>query len=224
MSVNTDGQIHFFGWKEWGCTKVALPAGTWAGLELLLWWLSSRASNNKCSDLQGMGKLLLSSDLCLPALRRSTCNIFMQHIQAISYYDYEEGCSHSQFLLFEPQLFVKLTPHGAFTWPAHPTSAHEKIKDILVPKSSGSVKSLHILYLTVNKSGLPSWVWRIWSTWNLYNNKYHPVGKIIVLFSSIKMFSSLPSPRIEQQAAAFGTELAPRAARWHMHWLLSDIH
>lgn len=72
---------------------------------------------------------------------------FMQKIQAIPHYVYEEGYSHSQFLLFESQLFVKLTHHDAFTWPAHSTSVDEKTKDSLVPHSSGSIKSLHTLYL-----------------------------------------------------------------------------
>lgn len=145
MSVNTDGQIHLFGWRDWGCTKVALPVGTWAGLELL-WWLS-RAWNNKCSNLHWMEKLLLSSELYLPALMRSTCNIFTQKIQAISHYVCEEGYSHSQFLLFESQLFGKLTHHDTFTWPAHPSSVQEKIKEKLVAHSTGTINFLHNLYL-----------------------------------------------------------------------------
>lgn len=152
MSVNTDGQIHLFGWKDWGCTKVALPAGTWAGLELQLWWVSSKASNNKCSNLHWMEKLLLSSNLCLPALMRSMCNIFMKKNQAISHYICEEGHSHSQFLLFESQLFGKLIHHDTFTWPAHPTSVHEKTKDGLVSHSSGSMKFLHNLYLNCKQA------------------------------------------------------------------------
>lgn len=147
MSVNTDGQIHLFGWKDWGCTKVALPVGTWAGLGLLLWWLSSKALKNKCSNLHWVEKLLLSPNLCLSALMRSTCNIFMQEIQAISHCVCEERYSHSQFLLFEPQLFGKLTHHDTFTWAAHPTSVDEKTKDSLVAHSAGSIKSLHNLYL-----------------------------------------------------------------------------
>lgn len=89
----------------------------------------------------------LYSDLCLLALMRSTCNIFMQKIQAIAYYVWEEGYSHSQFLLFESQLFGKLTHHETFTWTVHPTRVHEKTKDNLVAHSSGNIKFLHNLYL-----------------------------------------------------------------------------
>lgn len=47
--------------------------------------------------------------------------------------------------------------------------------------------------------------------------------KIMVLLSSIEMFSFLASSRIEQQAD-FGTELASRVARWHMHcWWVTSI-
>lgn len=44
-------------------------------------------------------------------------------------------------------VFGKLTHHDTFTWPAHPSSVHEKIKEKLVAHYSGTIKFLHNLYL-----------------------------------------------------------------------------
>lgn len=68
-------------------------------------------------------------------------------MQAVSYYVYEEGHPHSQFLVSESELFAELPQPDAFSWPAHPTSFLDKTKDSLVPCSSGGIKSLHNMYL-----------------------------------------------------------------------------
>lgn len=91
-----------------------------------------------------------------------------------------------------------------------------KKKDSLVAHSSGSIKFLHNLYLN-SKQAIDLACHQEFEGFDLPGISIAiniiPWKKIIVLFSSIKMFSFLPSPRIEQQAAAFGTELASRVAR-----------
>lgn len=57
-----------------------------------------------------------------------------------------------QFLIYESELCAELTQWDTFTHPALPTNVPEKTEDILVPHSSGGIKSLYDLYVDSKKA------------------------------------------------------------------------
>lgn len=98
MSVNTDGHIHLFYLMDWGCRKAVSSARMWAGLDLLLWWLPSRASKNKYSNFHWIRKLLLSSNLYLHW--QGACRVCFVHSECKQYGTVSmRKDTHTQFLV-----------------------------------------------------------------------------------------------------------------------------